>query len=61
MNKFCHYFLKILWELTAGQIGTAPAIVMETPGASTSKEEEPEEADDKELEDMRNRLQSLRS
>ncbi|KAK0084610.1 hypothetical protein PV325_006718 [Microctonus aethiopoides] len=52
---------KILWELTAGQIGTAPAIVMETPGASTSKEEEPEEADDKELEDMRNRLQSLRS
>ncbi|XP_066581635.1 charged multivesicular body protein 3 [Prorops nasuta] len=55
---------KILWEVTAGQLGTAPAVVTETPGtsiASTSKEEEYEEADDKELEEMKNRLQSLRS
>ncbi|XP_034939864.1 charged multivesicular body protein 3 [Chelonus insularis] len=51
---------KILWELTAGQLGTAPAIVTETPGASTSKEE-PEEASDTELEEMKNRLQGLRS
>ncbi|XP_012222828.1 charged multivesicular body protein 3 [Linepithema humile] len=54
---------KILWEVTAGQLGTAPAVVTETPGSvvpSTSTEEEPEE-DDKELEEMKNRLQSLRS
>ncbi|XP_076166508.1 vacuolar protein sorting 24 [Ptiloglossa arizonensis] len=55
---------KILWEVTAGQLGTAPAVVTETPGsvaASTSAEEEGEEADDKELEEMKMRLQSLRS
>lgn len=49
--------------MTAGQLGTAPAVVTETPGSvvpSTSTEEEPEE-DDKELEEMKNRLQSLRS
>lgn len=56
---------KILWEVTAGQLGTAPAVVTETPGnsvvASTSGEEEPEQVDDKELEEMKIRLQSLRS
>lgn len=55
---------KILWEVTAGQLGTAPAVVTETPGvaASTSVEEEAEDVDDdKELEEMKNRLQSLRS
>ncbi|XP_015594853.1 charged multivesicular body protein 3 [Cephus cinctus] len=57
---------KILWEVTAGQLGTAPAVVTDTPGsvaASTSKNEEEVEPveDDKELEEMKNRLQSLRS
>ncbi|CAG5077227.1 Similar to chmp3: Charged multivesicular body protein 3 (Xenopus laevis) [Cotesia congregata] len=52
---------KVLWELTAGQLGTAPAVVTETPGASTSKEEEEPAEDDTELEEMKNRLQSLRS
>lgn len=50
--------------MTAGQLGTAPAVVTENPGsvaASTSVEEEEEEDDDKELEEMKNRLQSLRS
>ncbi|XP_012524281.2 charged multivesicular body protein 3 [Monomorium pharaonis] len=52
---------KILWEVTAGQLGTAPAVVTENPEVpSTSAEEEVEE-DDKELEEMKNRLQSLRS
>ncbi|KAL6446072.1 hypothetical protein ACFW04_001018 [Cataglyphis niger] len=54
---------KILWEVTAGQLGTAPAVVTENPGsiaASASVEEEVED-DDKELEEMKNRLQSLRS
>lgn len=49
--------------MTAGQLGTAPAVVTENPGsvaASTSAEEEAED-DDKELEEMKNRLQSLRS
>jgi len=49
--------------VTAGQLGTAPAVVTENPGsvaASTSVEEEAED-DDKELEEMKNRLQSLRS
>ena len=52
-------FLQILWEVTAGQMGKAPAVVTDTPGAS--KEEPTEEIDDKELEEMKNRLQSLRS
>ncbi|XP_060824338.1 charged multivesicular body protein 3 [Bombus pascuorum] len=55
---------KILWEVTAGQLGTAPAVVTEAPGsvaASTSAEEETEKVDDKELEEMKMRLQSLRS
>ena len=43
-------------------MGRAPDVVTDTPGASTSKDEEVEEADnDKELEEMKNRLQSLRS
>lgn len=49
--------------MTAGQLGTAPAVVTENPGsiaASASAEEEVED-DDKELEEMKNRLQSLRS
>lgn len=57
-----YLFQQILWEVTAGQLGTAPAVVTENPGsiaASTSAEEEVE--DDKELEEMKSRLQSLRS
>ena len=51
-----------MWEVTAGQMGRAPDVVTDTPGASTSKEEETEKpSDDKELEEMKNRLQSLRS
>ncbi|KAL7286161.1 charged multivesicular body protein 3 [Trichogramma pretiosum] len=52
---------KILWEVTAGQMGRAPDVVTDTLGASTSKEEAEEVDDDKELEEMKNRLQSLRS
>ena len=43
-------------------MGRAPAVVTDTIGASTSKEEETEkDIDEKELEEMKNRLQSLRS
>lgn len=50
--------------MTAGQLGTAPAVVTENPGSiatSTATAEEETEEDDKELEEMKNRLQSLRS
>lgn len=49
--------------MTAGQLGTAPAVVTENPesiATSTAAEEETED-NDKELEEMKNRLQSLRS
>ncbi|KAL0102207.1 hypothetical protein PUN28_018627 [Cardiocondyla obscurior] len=52
---------KILWEVTAGQLGTAPAVVTENPGMPSTSQEEETEDDDKELEEMKNRLQSLRS
>lgn len=44
-------------------MGRAPAVVTDTIGASTSKEEEEadKDIDEKELEEMKNRLQSLRS
>lgn len=47
--------------MTAGQLGTAPAVVTENPGISSVSQEEETEDDDKELEEMKNRLQSLRS
>lgn len=45
-------------------MGRAPAVVTDTIGPSTSKEEEEEagkDIDEKELEEMKSRLQSLRS
>lgn len=47
--------------MTAGQLGTAPAVVTENPGVPSTSAEEETEDDDKELEEMKNRLQSLRS
>ncbi|CAH0395532.1 unnamed protein product [Bemisia tabaci] len=53
---------KILWELTEGQLGQAPAAVTDTPQSvpGTSKAEESTVDDEKELEEMQNRLQALR-
>jgi charged multivesicular body protein 3 len=51
---------KVLWELTDGKLGEAPAVPMSTPNepaASTVQDEDDEE----ELEDMKNRLEALRS
>jgi len=42
-------------------LGTAPAVVTENPGIPSTSAEEEVEDDDKELEEMKNRLQSLRS
>ncbi|XP_050071061.1 charged multivesicular body protein 3 [Anopheles maculipalpis] len=55
----------VLWEITAGKLGEAPATPLATPskdGPSTSRaeEEEPEDEED-DMKEMQNRLQALRS
>ncbi|PSN36034.1 Charged multivesicular body protein 3 [Blattella germanica] len=55
---------KVLWELTAGQLGQAPAIVTDSlPPATVSETAGPSAdlEDEEELEDMQSRLQALRS
>ncbi|XP_046382810.1 charged multivesicular body protein 3 [Ischnura elegans] len=61
---------KVLWEITAGQIGQVPAPltdtlpaepVLETPAASTSKPVALSMDNDEELAEMQNRLEALRS
>lgn len=56
---------KVLWELTAGALGKVPAVVTDTPSSSKQKQEEAvgdlEEDDQDELEDMKSRLEALRS
>ncbi|CRL07221.1 CLUMA_CG020202, isoform A [Clunio marinus] len=51
---------KVLWELTDGKLGEAPSVPISTPSepAAASKDEESGEED---LEEMRNRLEALRS
>lgn len=53
---------KVLWELTDGKLGEAPAVPSTTPvsepAASSKVQDEDEEED---LEDMKNRLEALRS
>ncbi|KAK8741689.1 hypothetical protein OTU49_002344 [Cherax quadricarinatus] len=54
---------KVLWEITAGQLGMAPAMVhdalpAEPEGAAAL---EPEEEPEEDIEEMRNRLEALRS
>ncbi|CAI6369252.1 unnamed protein product [Macrosiphum euphorbiae] len=51
---------KVLWEITAGALGQAPMAVTETPGGSVLQETEAVEEDD-DLEEMKNRLQALKS
>ncbi|XP_050537265.1 charged multivesicular body protein 3 [Daktulosphaira vitifoliae] len=53
---------KVLWEITAGALGQAPMAVTETPGGSVQQQiitESIEEDDD--LEDMKSRLEALKS
>jgi charged multivesicular body protein 3 len=54
----------VLWELTAGQLGQAPAAVTDTLPSSGVSEAAGASAvleDVEELEDMQSRLQALRS
>lgn len=50
----------MLWELTQGKLGEAPAPPTAVGAPSASQEVEPE-ADEGELDDMRSRLEALRS
>lgn len=51
---------KVLWELTDGKIGEAPSVPQATPsGPAASKAAESEEEED--LDEMRSRLEALRS
>jgi len=55
---------KVLWELTAGQLGQAPAAVTDSlPATGVSEAAGPSAVveDEEELEDMQSRLQALRS
>lgn len=58
--KIIHKHLQVLWEITAGALGQAPMAVTETPGGSVMTETEPIE-EDGDLEEMKNRLQALKS
>ncbi|XP_050436926.1 charged multivesicular body protein 3-like [Adelges cooleyi] len=55
---------KVLWEITAGALGEAPMAVTETPGGSVQPQKttiESVDEDDDDLEDMKNRLEALKS
>ncbi|XP_046685676.1 charged multivesicular body protein 3-like [Homalodisca vitripennis] len=53
---------KVLWELTAGALGQAPAVVSDSlPAASVTESTSAEVEDPEELEEMQSRLQKLRS
>ncbi|KAL4708482.1 hypothetical protein ACJJTC_014090 [Scirpophaga incertulas] len=51
---------QVLWELTQGKLGEAPAPPSAVGAPSTSREEEPE-PDEEELDEMQSRLEALRS
>lgn len=50
----------MLWEITAGVLGQAPMVVTDTPGGTVS-EGSKKVKEDKSLEEMKNRLQALKS
>ncbi|KAG6451222.1 charged multivesicular body protein 3 [Manduca sexta] len=52
---------KVLWELTQGKLGEAPAPPTAVTAPSTSREEEAPEPDENELDEMQSRLEALRS
>jgi len=53
---------KILWELTAGALGRAPlAVADDLPAKAEEREEEEVEGKEEDLEEMRSRLEALRS
>ena len=55
---------KILFELTTGKLGAAPSVVKETlpsPASASSEREKEEESEEEDMEEMKTRLEALRS
>ena len=55
---------KILFELTTGKLGAAPSVVKETlptPAPASSEKDQEEESEDDDMEEMKTRLEALRS
>merc|ERR1719232_655226 len=52
---------KVLYELTAGKLGEAPAAVKDTLPAPVAEPEVADEESEDDMEEMQNRLQALRS
>ena len=55
---------KILFELTTGKLGAAPSVVKETlptPASASSEREKEEESEEDDMEEMKTRLEALRS
>jgi len=55
---------KILFELTTGKLGAAPSVVKETlptPAPASSEKDKEEESEDDDMEEMKTRLEALRS
>jgi len=55
---------KILFELTTGKLGAAPSVVKETlptPASTSGEKEKEEESEEDDMEEMKTRLEALRS
>ncbi|XP_070493720.1 charged multivesicular body protein 3 [Chironomus tepperi] len=52
---------KVLWELTDGKLGEAPSVPSTTPAEASTSRVAHEEDEEEDLEDMKTRLEALRS
>jgi len=52
---------KVLWELTDGKLGEAPSVPIAAPSGAGPAAKETEEDEEEDLEEMKNRLEALRS
>lgn len=52
---------KVLWELTDGKLGEAPSVPQATPTEPAGQSKAAEESEEEDLDEMRTRLEALRS
>lgn len=52
---------KVLWELTDGKLGEAPSVPSATPNEPSTSRVQANEDEEEDLEEMKNRLEALRS
>lgn len=52
---------KILWELTDGKLGEAPSVPLAQPNGPSSSKAQENDDEEEDLEEMKNRLEALRS